>query len=145
MRSYSCRYGDLERTGASLTQVADNSGEDGSRGEMTEQGNMKTYTVRCEWDATGWWVLTVPELPGAISQVRHRNQVPGDVAEVVELMTGEQPGTYAIEIETFTPGPAESGAEARQAIGSRRQADESIRYRRQVPRGVTPKGKDGDG
>jgi hypothetical protein len=23
---------------------------------------MKTYTVRCEWDSTGWWVVTVPDL-----------------------------------------------------------------------------------
>jgi len=31
---------------------------------------MKTYAVRCEWDSTGWWVVTVPELPGAVSQAR---------------------------------------------------------------------------
>jgi hypothetical protein len=23
---------------------------------------MKAYTVRCEWDSTGLWVATVPEL-----------------------------------------------------------------------------------
>ena len=60
---------------------------------------METYTVRCEWDSTGWWVVTVPELPGAVSQARRLEQVSGDVAEVVELMTGEKPGAYAIEVE----------------------------------------------
>ena len=29
---------------------------------------MKTYTVRCEWDSTGWWVVTVLELAGAVSR-----------------------------------------------------------------------------
>ena len=60
---------------------------------------MKTYTVRCEWDSTGWGVVTVPELLGAVSEARRLDQVSGDVAEVVELMTGEKPGTYAIEVE----------------------------------------------
>jgi predicted RNase H-like HicB family nuclease len=60
---------------------------------------MKTYTVRREWDSTGWWVMTVPELPGAVSQARRLSQGSGDVAEVVELMTGEKPGKYAIEVE----------------------------------------------
>jgi predicted RNase H-like HicB family nuclease len=44
-------------------------------------------------------VVTVPELPGAVSQARRLEQVSGDVAEVVELMTGEKPGAYAIEVE----------------------------------------------
>ncbi|MDA8072169.1 MAG: type II toxin-antitoxin system HicB family antitoxin [Actinomycetota bacterium] len=83
---------------------------------------MKTYTVRCEWDTTGWWVVTVPELPGAISQARHLDQVPGDVAEVIELMTGERPGTYVLLTEALYPGAA--GAAAREAAALRRQADE---------------------
>jgi predicted RNase H-like HicB family nuclease len=82
---------------------------------------MMTYAVRCGWDSTGWWVVTVPELPGAVSQARRLNQVAGDVAEVVELMTGEKPGTYAIEIETVYPGAA--GAAAREAVALR-QAEE---------------------
>src|ERR1700683_111543 len=44
------------------------------------------------------------------------------VAEVVELMTGEKPGTYVIEIETVYPGAA--GAAAREAVALRRQAEE---------------------
>jgi len=83
---------------------------------------MKTYTVRSEWDSTGWWVVTVPELPGVVSQARRLDQVAGDVAEVVELMTGEKPGTYAIEIEPVYPGAA--GEAAREAVALRRQAEE---------------------
>ncbi|MGA3147878.1 MAG: type II toxin-antitoxin system HicB family antitoxin [Acidimicrobiales bacterium] len=83
---------------------------------------MKTYTVRCEWDSTGRWVVTVSELPGAVSQARRLDQVAGDVAEVIELMTGEKPGTYAIEIEPVYPGAA--GAAAREAVELRRKAEE---------------------
>ncbi|MCL5444540.1 MAG: transcriptional regulator [Actinobacteria bacterium] len=83
---------------------------------------MKTYTARCEWDSTGWWVVTVPELPGAISQARRLDQVPGDVAEVVELMTQEKPGTYAINVEPVYPGAA--GVAAREAVALRRQAEQ---------------------
>jgi predicted RNase H-like HicB family nuclease len=83
---------------------------------------MKTYTVRCERDSTGWWVVTVPELPGAVSQARRLDQVSGDVAEVVELMTGQKPGTFAMEIETVYPGAA--GVSAREAVTLRRQAEE---------------------
>ena len=83
---------------------------------------MKTYTVQCEWDPTGWWVVTVPELPGAISQARRLDQVPGDVAEVIELMTGEKHGTYTLATEALYPGVA--GAVAREAVALRQQAEE---------------------
>jgi hypothetical protein len=66
-------------------------------------------------------VMPVPELPGAVSQARRLDQVSGDVAEVVELMTGQKPGTYAIEIETVCPGAA--GVAAREAVALRRQAE----------------------
>ncbi len=78
--------------------------------------------MRCEWDATGWWVVTVPELPGAISQARHLDQAPGDVAEVIELMTGESHGTYVLLTEPLYPGAA--GAAEREAVALRQQADE---------------------
>jgi hypothetical protein len=36
--------------------------------------------------------------------------VPGDIAEVIELMTGEAPGEYRIEIDWSVPGAAEKAA-----------------------------------
>ena len=66
--------------------------------------------------------MTVPELPGAISQARHLDQVPGDVAEVIEVMTGESHGTYVLLTEPLYPGAA--GAAEREAVALRQQADE---------------------
>ncbi len=83
---------------------------------------MKTYTVRCEWDPSGCWVVTVPEVAGAISQAHRLDQVPGDIAEILELMTGEKAGSYALTIEPVYPGPA--GVAAREAAALRAQVAE---------------------
>jgi len=81
---------------------------------------VKTYRVRCEWDDTRWWVVTVPDIPGAITQARRLDQVEKDVAEVIELMTGETPGTYAIELDWEAPA---GGALAKRAQRARADAD----------------------
>ena len=65
---------------------------------------------------------------GQLSQARRLDQVSGDLAEVVELMTGEKPGTYAIEIETDYPGAA--GAAAREALSSSAMTDAVARHLR---------------
>lgn len=65
---------------------------------------MKTYQVRCEWDTTGRWVVTVPDIPGAITQSKRLDLVDRDVAEVIELMTGEQPGSYHLHLVEHVPG-----------------------------------------
>jgi predicted RNase H-like HicB family nuclease len=46
------------------------------------------YQVNTEWDDSGWWVVTVPGVPGAITQTRRLDQVPADAAEVIEIQTG---------------------------------------------------------
>lgn len=48
-----------------------------------------SYCVNAEWDDTGWWVVTVPDVPGAITQSRRLDQVPADAAEVIEIQTGQ--------------------------------------------------------
>ena len=53
---------------------------------------MKTYRVECEWDNTGWWVVTVPEVTGAVTQCKRLDKVPDDVGEALELLTGKKPG-----------------------------------------------------
>jgi predicted RNase H-like HicB family nuclease len=35
-----------------------------------------SHRVNAEWDPTGWWVVTVPDVPGAITQCKHLNEVP---------------------------------------------------------------------
>ena len=76
---------------------------------------MKTYGVECEWDNTGWWVVTIPEVTGAVTQCKRLDKVPDDVGEVLELLTGKKPGTYELDIRTIVPGKAgELAAKARE-------------------------------
>lgn len=58
---------------------------------------MKSYTVLVEWDPTGWWVATVPAIPTA-TQVRRFDEVAENIGEAIELMTGEEPGSYELTI-----------------------------------------------
>lgn len=58
---------------------------------------MSTYTVNVEWDETGWWVVTVVGVPGAVTQVKRLDQVPADAAEVIEIQTGQPPEDITIE------------------------------------------------
>lgn len=83
---------------------------------------MKTYTVRCEWDPTGWWVVTIPDVPGAITQSRRLDQVESDVAEVLELMTGESPDDYELTLDWHVPGQA--GTTAAEANRLRAEAED---------------------
>lgn len=80
----------------------------------------KRYTVRCEWDEAGWWVVTVPELPGALTQSRRLDQVQVDVAEVVRLVTGQSVG-YELDVDAHFPGSA--GREAARAAALRAESD----------------------
>ena len=82
---------------------------------------MKTYRVECEWDETGWWVVTVPEVSGAVTQCKRLDKVPNDVGEVLELLTDEKPGTYELDVHTVVPGKA--GELAAEALELRAQAD----------------------
>lgn len=70
-----------------------------------------SYTVRAEWDETGWWVVTVPAVPGAISQCRRLDQVPADAAEVIEIQTGKPVDSADIDVQWWVPGEAGSAAE----------------------------------
>jgi predicted RNase H-like HicB family nuclease len=82
---------------------------------------MKTYRVECEWDKTGWWVVTVPDVPGAVTQCRRLDKVPADVGEVLELLTGQKPGSYNLDIQPEVPGRA--GALATKARALRDDLD----------------------
>lgn len=59
---------------------------------------MKTYTAMVEWDPYGVWVVTVPEVPGALTQVERLDEVAENIGEAIELMTGEEPGSYELTI-----------------------------------------------
>ena len=82
---------------------------------------MSRYTARAEWDPTGWWVVTIPEVPGAITQARRLDQVPKDAGEVLKLMGKGRPNQYELRVEAHYPG--EHGALAERAAGLHRQAE----------------------
>lgn len=82
---------------------------------------MKTYRVECEWDDTGWWVVTIPEVPGAVTQSKRLDKVPDDVGEVLELLVGSKPGSYQLDVRTVVPG--EAGELAARAFELRAEAE----------------------
>ena len=84
-----------------------------------------SHTVRAEWDDTGWWVVTVPDVPGAITQVKRLDQVREDAAEVIEIQTDAPVDPSALRIDWYIHGTAgEVAARAREA---REQVDRLTR------------------
>ena len=59
---------------------------------------VKTYTVKAT-RADSWWVLTVPEAPGAVSQVRRLSQAEEYAREAVAFVLGVAPDEFALRIE----------------------------------------------
>lgn len=77
---------------------------------------MITYTVHATWDPTGWWVANVIDLgPSASTQSRRLDQIERDIAEVIELLTDEPPGSYDLALTWDDPtGDADRARELRQ-------------------------------
>jgi predicted RNase H-like HicB family nuclease len=80
-----------------------------------------TYRVAAEWDETGWWALTSPDVSGAVSQCRRLDQAAGDMAEAITLMTGQDVSRADIEVAWHVPG--EAGTAAQRAYELRVKAD----------------------
>lgn len=78
------------------------------------------YQVNAEWDDSGWWVVTVPGVPGAITQARRLDQVPADAAEVIEIQTGHPVDIASLTINASLSG--EAGDVAAEARSLREQA-----------------------
>lgn len=97
---------------------------------MTDQRS--GHRVDAEWDETGWWVVTVPDVPGAITQTRRLDQVATDAAEIIEIQTGRTVDQARLIVIPRLPGAAgDAAAEARalrdQAQQLREQASERTR------------------
>jgi predicted RNase H-like HicB family nuclease len=52
-----------------------------------------------EWDGYSW-VATLPDLPGAVTQAKRLDVLPGRLAEVARLMTGDPIDAGQISLET---------------------------------------------
>lgn len=90
------------------------------------------FEVHAEWDPTGWWVISVPAVPGAITQCRRLDQVRDDAAEVIEIQTGRPVDPAVIRVNARVDGPegdlANAARAQRQAAReAAEQADERTR------------------
>lgn len=83
---------------------------------------MKTYTVHAV-RSEGWWGLTVPEVPGAVSQVRSLASAEEYVREAIAFVAGVAPDSFAVQVVPQLPGSlGEEVAHARSAAAQAEQA-----------------------
>jgi hypothetical protein len=80
---------------------------------------VKTYTVHAV-RGQGWWGLTVPEVPGAVSQVRSLASAEECVREAIAFVAGLDPGSFAVEVVPQLPGSL--AEEVAQAVEEHRDA-----------------------
>lgn len=103
-----------------------------------------SYRVDAHWDDTGWWVVTVEGVPGAITQSRRLEQVAADAVEVIEIQTGGTVDPADLDIVPALPGEAgEAAAEARhlraaaddivERLGERTRTAVELLHRRGFP------------
>lgn len=72
--------------------------DDAGRRRSDRGGSDVTYRVTAEWDPTGWWTVTVPDVPGAITQCERLDQVAEDAAEVIQIQTGEAVDPVTLDV-----------------------------------------------
>jgi len=51
--------------------------------------DVRTYRVRCELDETGWYAVTVPEVPGCITQARAIPEAIERARDALGLLVGD--------------------------------------------------------
>lgn len=93
---------------------------------------MTTYRVHAEWD-NGDWVVTVPDVPGAISQSTRLDLVAADAAEVIEIQTGQAVNPDDLDIYPIVPGEAGEAAATAARVRAeferlRDESDEQTRH-----------------
>lgn len=76
---------------------------------------MSRYNVECEWDGYNW-VGTVEGVPGAVTQAKRLELIPGRITEVLKLMTGKRVNADDIELRFHPGGEAEADAETVRAL-----------------------------
>jgi predicted RNase H-like HicB family nuclease len=65
---------------------------------------MEDYRVEVELGQSGrWWVLSVPDVPGAHSQARRLNQVEDVARDLISLMTDAKPDSFAMHVDVKLP------------------------------------------
>lgn len=65
---------------------------------------MRDYRVEAELGQSGrWWVISVPEVPGAHSQARRLSHAEDVARELISLMTDAAPESFAIHVDVVLP------------------------------------------
>jgi DNA-directed RNA polymerase specialized sigma24 family protein len=83
---------------------------------------VKTYTVKATRSG-GWWVLTVPEVPRAVSQVRRLSQAEEYAREAIAFVLGVAPDDFALHVEADLSDDLEQRVRrAQQAAGEAQSA-----------------------
>lgn len=60
---------------------------------------MRTYRARAEWDPSGWWIVSLDGVPGAITQCRYLDEAPASVADAIAQVTGGDEDTVIVDVE----------------------------------------------
>jgi hypothetical protein len=65
---------------------------------------MQDYRVEAELGQSGrWWVLSVPDVPGAHSQARRLSHAEDVARELISLMTDAPPESFTLHIDVKLP------------------------------------------
>jgi predicted RNase H-like HicB family nuclease len=90
-----------------------------------------TYEVRAQ-RTDGWWILGVPEVPGALSQVRTLSVAEEHVREAIAFVAGVPADSFEVDIvpelpEHLTREITEAKTDAEAARAAQEQASVSVR------------------
>ncbi len=82
----------------------------------------RSYTVRYEKDPSGWWIVTVPEVPGCLTQGRSLAEGRRRIREALALFVDEAAAARAELVDDIRL-PARTSAVVRKVTSARGQLD----------------------
>jgi predicted RNase H-like HicB family nuclease len=91
------------------------------------------YTAQAERDESGWWIGTIPDLPGAVTQARRLDQLPDRLGEAVAALLDIED---TVELELHVKLPPEVEAKLERAQHARQAADDAAREASGLTRGI---------
>ncbi len=83
----------------------------------------RSYTVRFEKDPSGWWIVTVPEVQGCLTQGRSLAEGRRRIREALALFIDEAAAARAELVDDIRL-PARTSAVVRKVASSRAQLDQ---------------------
>ena len=82
----------------------------------------RSYTVRYEKDPSGWWIVTVPEVQGCLTQGRSLAEGRRRIREALALFVDEAAAARAVLVDDIRL-PARTSAVVRKVASARGQLD----------------------